>query len=299
MESPETSPLALPNDISLPFFAYGAFKPGQLAFGQLREFLSEKPVPALASGSLKIRDGLPLFKPEHDGSVQGYVLTFRAQSFLEAYEIICRFEPKSIYSWEESLLSSPPTTTVNLLVGRKMMRGRPNDLETGSWSFQDDPVFKYGLPVIKETAETLASHPFESSPPEEFDWSRFFRLQMAYLLLWSAIERFSTFAYGPTLSPLAKVKKLGCDPRFLAAFKQRVSGPEQRISDSRDPGRGERLSVDNPEEAAEYYYQVRSNLSHRGKGAWSDGEIVRDALNDLFAIFNDILASTSKTHDPA
>lgn len=50
-----------PQDISGLFFAYGIFRPGELAFFQIREFLQEVSNPAYATGSLRLRDGLPIF----------------------------------------------------------------------------------------------------------------------------------------------------------------------------------------------------------------------------------------------
>jgi hypothetical protein len=282
--------ISLPQNPELPFFAYGAFKPGELAFTQIETFLDQQPTRATAAGSLKVRDGLPLLDDRSGGSVQGFLLTFSTDHCLSAYETICRFEPKAIYSWKKVILTSP-TVPANLLVGKKLDHGRPQDLEENSWSFRLDPVFKHGIPIIEKTVAQLGHKRFVSAPPERFDWPRFFRLQMAYLLLWSAIERFSAFAYGPALSPEQRVKALGKDPRFLSALGKHLSSPSQQVSDSRDPGDHSHLDAARPEKAAGYFYQVSSNLSHRGKGAWSDGEIVRQSLITLLAVFKDMLSS--------
>jgi hypothetical protein len=289
--------LSLPQNLELRFFAYGAFKPGELAFTQIERFLEQQPTPATASGSLKVRDGLPLFDNRGGGSVHGFLLTFSKDCYLSAYETICRFEPQAIYFWKEAILSSP-TVSANLLVGKKFDRGRPHDLEGNSWSFRLDPVFNHGLRVVEDTVTQLGYECFASAPPEHFDWPRFFRLQMAYLLFWSAIERFSAFAYGPALSPEQRIKALGSDPRFLSALEKHLSSPSQEVSDSRDPGDRSHLDVERPEKAAGYFYQVRSNLSHRGKGAWSDGEIVRQSLITLLAVFKDMLSSIEVSYAP-
>jgi len=49
------------------------------------------------------------------------------------------------------------------------------------------------------------------------------------------------------------------------------------------------LEPHDPSSAVLYYYQVRNNLSHRGKGAWVDGEIIRASLQELKAIFDAVL----------
>jgi hypothetical protein len=238
-----------------------------------------------------VRDGLPLFDNRDGGNVHGFLITFSKDFCLLAYETICRFESKAIYFWTEATLLSPDVSA-NLLVGKRLSHGRPHNLDENNWSFRLDPVFKFGLPVIEETVAQLGNESFASQPPDHFDWPRFFRLQMAYLLLWSAIERFSAFAYGPALSPEQRIRALSIDPRFLAAVGKHLSSSSQQVSDSREPGERSHLDIARPEKAAHYFYQVHSNLSHRGKGAWSDGEIVRQSLNTLLAVFKDVLSST-------
>ena len=67
----DSSPLTLPDDLdfNLPFFAYGAFKPNELAFSQVKDFLdlTHKPEAAYANGQLSVRYGLPLFEAQKKG----------------------------------------------------------------------------------------------------------------------------------------------------------------------------------------------------------------------------------------
>jgi hypothetical protein len=175
---------------------------------------------------------------------------------------MCAFEPKDVYSSAELKVG---TSIANVLQGKKMTRGRPDSPRRRPMDLSQDPVFEYVLQAVDEIAGELANDPFESAPPQSFDWPRFFRLQMAYLLLWSAIEQFSAFAYGPSLDPGARLKAFGTDPQFIAAFGRQSCSLIQEVSDSRDPGARTRLDKDRPDKAAEFYYQVRSNLSHRGK----------------------------------
>ena len=78
--------LSLPQDLNLPFFAYGAFKPGELAHPQIGEYLSSKPYPVSAKGYLRVRDGLPLFDPNGSGNVRGFLLNFSPKTGKLAYE---------------------------------------------------------------------------------------------------------------------------------------------------------------------------------------------------------------------
>jgi hypothetical protein len=52
------------------------------------------------------------------------------------------------------------------------------------------------------------------------------------------------------------------------------------VVDSRDPGRRHPLAADGTG-AAEYLYQVRSNLSHRGKSAFQDVQMLHKAVTEL------------------
>jgi hypothetical protein len=224
------------------------------------------------------------------GTVRGFVVVFRERDCSAAYETIRQFEPGAVYSWKQVTLVSPPVRA-NILLGKKLHRGRPQDLDDGSWSYRQDPVFAHGLNVVEAVAVQWGGQPFESAPPDYFDWTRFFQLQMAYLLLWSAVERYSAFAFGPALSPQDRIEALGNDPGFISALHRHGSDTAQEVSDSRDPGQRSRLDLARPGNAAKYFYQVRSNLSHRGKGTWSDGEIVRQSLVLLLAVFKDMLSS--------
>ena len=140
---------------------------------------------------------------------------------------------------------------------------------------------------MQTIAHDFAQREFESAPPDDFDWSRLFQLQMGYLLLWTAIERYCALSYGPNLDPMEKVRMLGHDPTFIRALT-RVSRNE-RVFDSRDPGDRAILDPQQPSSSAKYYYLVRNNLSHRGKGAWKDGEIIRQSLLELLDIFQIVL----------
>ncbi len=279
--------LSSPQNLDLPYFAYGLFQAGELCHPRVEPFLSVAPVSDRIHGSLLVRDGLPLVSLHAgNGHVEGSVLHFRVETRRDAYEEVAAFEPSAHYRWTD-------TTTivtglrVNILVIRSPSKGHPEEFDGNRWSHRDDPVFRDGLRVVSEMAHEFGKLPFRSSPPDAFDWPRFFRLQMAYLLLWAAIERYTVLAFGPRLEPMARVEKLGALERFQAAVRSKVTR-QSVVTDSRTLN-SYRLDRDAPAEAALYYYQVRSNLSHRGKSAWNDGELVRESLRELLSVFKDIL----------
>lgn len=110
---------------------------------------------------------------------------------------------------------------------------------------------------------------------------------MAYLLLWSSIERYCSFVFGPSLDPGEKIKGLDSDQPFCDALK--TVSREDKVYDTRDPKVLYKLNSENPSHSRKYYYQIRNNLSHRGKGAWKDGEKVRLSLIELYKVFLDVL----------
>ena len=151
------------------------------------------------------------------------------------------------------------------------------------------PGVRTGLSVVREVADQHAREEFHSAPPDTFDWHRLFHLQMAYLLLWTVIERYASLSYGPTLRPEEKVEKFGRDPSFGQALR-RVVTITGKVYDSQDPEIPPAiLDREDPASSASYYRRVRHNLTHRGKGAWKDGEIVRRSLFELQEIVCQIL----------
>ena len=279
--------LSPPQNLDLPYFAYGLFQAGEVCHSRIEPYLSVPPASDSVRGILFVRDGLPLVSL-HNGNdlVEGSVVQFQVERRREAYDEIAAFELSAHYRWETTTTVSTGFR-VNILVVRSASKGHPEQFEGSRWSHRDDPVFRVGLHVVSEIAHNFGSEPFRSSPPDTFDWPRFFRLQMAYLLLWAAIERYTSFAFGPRLEPMAKVERLAALGSFQAAVRSRVSR-RTVVTDSRSL-RSYRLDPESPADAALYYYQVRSNLSHRGKGAWNDGELVRESLRELLDVFKEVL----------
>ena len=286
-ESPAV--LNLPVDESLPFVTYGALRPGEPAYNQISRYV-ETVEDISIPGSLYVRDGLPLLKlatTQGCNKVPGYIINFRKRDHRKAYETICRFEPRGHYEWK--MLPLERGSDANVLVGVLPDQGSES-AEDLPWSSLRDPVFEHGLPFIRSVAKASAQSQFKPVPSDYFEWERFFRLQMAYLLLWSAVERFCSLAYGPARNPMSKLQKMAQDRRIAEVIRAQVVRSDE-VLDVRDPTKRYYLDGAHPEECIFYYYQVRNNLSHRGKGAWRDGEKVRLALKELLEIFDAFLSS--------
>src|SRR5665213_1172320 len=274
-------------DDSLPFFAYGALKPGELAYEQIEHFVSSV-VPASTAGVLVLRDGLPVLR-DGSGEVEGYLLTFTEAGRDAAWATVCSFEPRSQYFWKPMQVEAGGhTLSANLLMGKSPDKGSAGD-PVASWSTANDPLFSEGLTATRKMAAEIAATGVSSAPDGPVIWDTFFRLQATYLLLWSVVERYTSLRFGPTLDPWPRVTKLDEDPIFREAA---ISTPwtTRAIYDSRDPRSKISVGADGTH-AAKFAYQVRSNLSHRGKGVGNDASLVLESLIGLHDSMREVLLS--------
>jgi hypothetical protein len=271
-----TAPLLdLPANVTLPFFAYGALRPGMPAFERLRPFVRASIQRDRVEGELFVRDGLPLLFPSQQGQTDGFLLAWNPGREEEGYRSICEFEPRKQYEWAEiTVLSGVPA---NVLVGRFPHKGNPQPLDSPVWRLTDDPAFGEGLAVVREATAEIAANTHWT------EWQRFFRAQMAYLLLWSVLERLSALCIGPNHDPHERINRLYELPGMADLVASHVRRSD-RVADSRDPSHSYKLEADNPKKCFQYYYQVRSNLSHRGKGVWNEFGKVHDSLRELLSI---------------
>ena len=116
---------------------------------------------------------------------------------------------------------------------------------------------------------------------------------MAYLLLWSSIERYLSLRHRLDAKVTAKINHLAEDRAFAESLQQHVKGKNNKRTIHRADRPQDKYVLDRtePKKSAEYYYQVRSNVTHRGKSGASDRdyEILEWSLRELLAIFRDML----------
>lgn len=274
----------LPSDASLPFFAYGLFKPGQLGYLWLRGFTIRSEKGCSMRGSLRIRDGLPIVVPGASGEVPGALLHFQPGSGHSAYQSIVEIEPDTQYVWEVRPVRNTTGESVraNILVGKDPLNGS-QPLEEPDWDGKQDPLFTAALDVVEETvAENKA----------DFEWNDLkplFRLQMAYLLLWSAIERYVSLRYSLAGSEISqKVYRMALEPTFRHALGK-VVRKRRRVFGTDDPGTWRTLDPMDPDRALKYYYKVRCNVTHRGKSLPRDFDTLVKSIEELTFIFREVL----------
>jgi hypothetical protein len=274
--------MELPNDLSLPFFAYGLFRPGQLGYLRLKKFVCVPVRDCSVSGTLLERDGLPIIDPEGASSVSGDLLIFHDGAALQAYEAVIDLEPRSQYLWNRRDVQMPNglESAANVLDGRTPRKGSIH-AEYENWQAESDPV----LTVAVDVAEQILRE------NQDFDWSleSLFRLEASYLLLWTSIERYASLRYSLSgEAALKKVLRIAGERAYAEALGQVVREP-RTIQRADLPRQHLTLNSEMPEESLKYYYQIRSNIIHRGKAAVNDFNRLKMSLEEVLFIFRAVL----------
>jgi hypothetical protein len=261
----------------LPFFSYGFFRPGEISFLGIKDFVSTAK-PMTIEGDLVLRDGITLFKNSKHHKVDGYLIEFKSDCGTEAYSFINSLEPKKLFEWRQNIFES---VLFNILYGIKPELGS-DDIREADWqTIWKDPFFTSAMEVLIEF------------PNEEFEWNLkpLFKLQMKYMLLWTILERFSFLRYSIGGGPTARNKLLSENKYFQEALKKYVK-VDRIVYSTENPDNKTTLCADNPKKSIEYYYQVRSNITHRGKAMMRDYYTVKDSFTELFDITKYILNKT-------
>lgn len=277
----EERTLEIPKDTTLPFFAYGIYKPGQLAYSKIKNCV-KKHYSNKINYKMLMRDGIPLIMPAGNKShtqTAGYLIYFNEQCSKTAYETISANMNEKLYEWNEIKVGE---NRANVLMGANPKMGS-SDFEgrLGDYDGRNDPYFKEAIEVIENELNDENKH-----------WSNindFFKLQMSYLLLWTAIERYASLKYNCT-KIWQKWKMLSNEDVFKESLKKHVK--KQRKVYSADDLREYALNPEKPYYSIKYYYTIRCNAAHRGKALHADDYIIRQSLKELLAIFKDILKDT-------
>lgn len=292
--------LGSPPDLSLPFFAYGIFKVGEIAWPRIIRFVESYSETSISDHKLVLRDGVPQLFPANGHTVKGHLLLFTDPQ--EAFLEIGTSEPRSLYKW--LVLRTETGSECNALVGRS--KSGFVEIESPTWSSAMDPAFGHGMAYVRATivetaAQLCISKPWDENPD---DWRAFFSLQGAYMVLWSIIERFASFRYGADdgaqsrqleeePSQGLKIRALEAEECYLEAFSQANVDPSFHVNPVRE-NKTKTLTRDGklkPEKSLSTYYQMRSNITHRGKSAWKENQRLLVATIDLFNVFRSLFLS--------
>jgi|TARA_B110000211_G_scaffold211297_1_gene250053 hypothetical protein len=273
-----------PTNTALPFFTYGSFRPGDIPFLRINSFVV-KVEKTTIRGTLMCRDGLILFADDDFDKVEGFLIYFKPSQSDEAYDQIAMMEPKKIYRWGEK--ENAQKERYNILIGKAPFKGSEGIREIDGWetlSTRNDSYFTTGIAMLGEFIAATDSDARHNGIMEPS-----FRLQMNYLFLWTIIERFIFFRY--EFRNMARGRKqMASNKYFIEALKLRIKA--ERTLHSTEDQKKYTLNRKDSVKSINYYYQVRNNLTHRGKGINNDYMIVKDSLGELYEIFGFMLKHT-------
>ena len=280
MSNNQNKPLKPPKHTDLPFFAYGIFKPHQLAYSRIENYV-KKFYDYEIDYKMLMRDGVPLIVPpiRNHEKTKGYLVYFNEECSKEAYEIISKTHYDKLYKWEEIDVGE---NKANVLMGANPEMGSSSiEGNLGDYDGRNDPYFKEAIEVAENELNDKNKH-----------WSNindFFKLQMSYMLLWTAIERYVSLKYNcPEI--WQKWRKLSNEKVFKMSLKKHVK-TKRTVYSAKDL-REYTLNPKKPYFSLNYYYTIRCNVAHRGKALYSDDEILRQSLKELLEIFKDVLEYT-------
>jgi hypothetical protein len=216
--------------------------------------------------------------------VESALIHFKSGTAFEAYDRIAKLEPDKQYRWGVTTVLN---WRVNALFGRSPRKGSMALEETDEkeWDGWNDPLFTTALGVVEETIAANRNATRTMEP--------LFRRQMAYLLLWSAVERYVALRYHLAGKIMEKIGYLGQEPAFAIALGQNVS-ESRTVFRADQPQNRYTLRPSSPAEAVNYYYQIRSNITHRGKAAFRDHETLLKSATEMLCIFRSVLTEASQ-----
>lgn len=295
-----------PEDMSLPFLAYGFFKPRQLAYSQIRGYVFNKPRGVTINFILNHINGMPILEHAQyrdNWNVDAYIMEFKHGKEEKAYDIISLSKNKFVYKWEVISIGG---MDVNVLMNASDKSFPIYTYKWNNYDWREDPIYKNTLAYLDEKIAELKVE-FTKELNEVDNFMRFIEVQSLYRTLWSAIDRFITFRYGDYQN--WNVRKLSEEDFFRKALKsnynalskQEFYGKEDYRNDEWDKEvfsaedlRNFKLDPEKPTCSALYYYTLRNNVVHSGKMMPQEVNMVLNALLGLTEIFRYSIDVVSK-----
>ena len=275
-------------------FVYGSLKPGELGFRVLKPFVESYDLATLNGFDLFVRDGLAMIASgTGNRAVPGFLIHPRTGMEGEFVQFVDAYEGTSNYSRKEvPVFVNGSVVMANAYVGRKIEQSHPELIET--WTTRLDPIFGESLPLLHRRICTFKYENLDSTNMPTPYWVQLNELLGNYLVLVSILEHLLTVIYGGSrnLEPAARMKKFADSfetqiiiskllrENLIPDFRVRVSSKVE-----------ESYTTDNPNKVIEAWYQVRSNLQHRGKSSVHDAKIVLESCVGLTNFLSEFLVS--------
>jgi gamma-glutamylcyclotransferase (GGCT)/AIG2-like uncharacterized protein YtfP len=278
---------------SLNLFVYGSLKPGELGYGQIEEYIESYSEAELRGYQLYLRDGLAVINEEINGeTIEGVLLTVIPQVKNRFWKAVEDFEGNTNYRRLDDVEIFLKTGNVigSVYVAKSIKKGGAVAMH-GPWTTCLDPIFSQSFPLLyKKIAEAPTS--FVAPEPPDFGayWAQLNELLSQYLLLVSIFEHLTVIRFGGSMvqEPMVRIRKFQNSVAYKEAFATLIEKeliPKIKVRDSREVE--DSYSTEKAEKAILSWYQVRSNLQHRGKSP-TEAKMVRDAcvgLSNLLLLY--------------
>ena len=264
-----------PNDLTLPFFAYEIFKPGQLSYHRIKKFVKGNPSAEIIEHEMQYRDIFAFIIGEENEKFKtsGYMIEFTNPPI--AYKRIGKSKPENLYEWKVIKVNGKEA---NALVGRDTDCGSfdNQDYDISTYDYRPDYYFNEGLESIEDTIKKLKDKDIKNM-------GEFFELQNQYMTLWSIIERFCTLSYG-YFKIGSNMFNFAQQKPFRKTLKKDI-GREDVVYSS-DELEDKHLDPEDYKESIKYYYTIRCNVVHKGKAATDkDKNKLKKSLEELYILF--------------
>lgn len=267
-----------PSRPDLVLAVYGAYQPGELAFRTIEPHVSRRYPAKVLDHVLVIDDGLPFAEESRGGSMEVHVLDVDTLG----YGIVSAFEPGDLYRWSTCTAETRDgrQVAVNILVSRRSLSGHA-DYPHEPWSSAQDPLLSAGLIAVRELvidACAAAIGVVVEGPTQDTGyWVPVLKLEAAYLLLWSVLERYSTLRFGAAANPERRITLLGQSEDFKQCAVAAGMPPGLTVRDTRN-GKPTGATTADGVNAYKYLRQVRHNMTHRGKAAYREACLAAEAV---------------------
>ena len=139
--SDERGVVGLPPQLSIPFFAYGIFRPDEIAWPRIISFVESSDELNIDGWELRERNGLPLAAQARDVRLLGHRVRFTDPR--SAYELIGNVEPSGEYKWVSVIDSTGENC--NLLAAKEP---KTSTEPISQWSSSRDPLFQFGMAFV-------------------------------------------------------------------------------------------------------------------------------------------------------
>ena len=274
-------------DIDLPFFTYGIFQPNHFAYNKIKKFvLNGYPIEDNICGDLWIKDGLLIVNnPEVNNKefIPGYIVKFEKKFAKEAYDRINEIEPSTMY--KAIIAETEKKIKVNILVSKENLIGNQDgDFSKGAILIRanikqrveytsQNRILKESIDVIDTKFKIL-----KKKKKEKDKIPYIINLQMINLHLWGMLERYTAFRYSLKMTPNERITELSNDKDIVAIFNEIIDDhtnknyfielrnkKEDKIFEANSFKLGGRLDIEKPSKFIKALYQIRCNITHRGK----------------------------------